>query len=39
MWNIKYDTNELTYETVTDIGNKLAVAKGEQWPERDELGV
>ena len=27
MWNLKYDTNQLIYETetVTDIGNKLMV--------------
>ena len=31
-WNIKYDTNELIYETETeslDIENRLVVAKGE----------
>ena len=30
-WNLKYDTNELIYETnrLTDIKNRLVVAKGE----------
>ena len=30
MWNLKYDTNELTYEIETDthIENRLVVAKG-----------
>lgn len=31
MWNLKYDTNELIYETETDstdIGNRLVVARG-----------
>ena len=29
MWNLKYDTNELIYETETDTGieNRLVVAK------------
>ena len=32
MWNLKYDTNELIYETeteLTDIENRLVVAKRE----------
>ena len=31
MWNLKYDTNELIYETETDsqTENKLVVAMGE----------
>ena len=29
MWNPKYDTNELIYETETDIENRLVVAKGK----------
>ena len=33
MWNLKYDTNELIYETETDshrdIDNRLVVAKGD----------
>ena len=31
MWNLKYDTNELIYETnrLTDIENRIVVAKGE----------
>ena len=33
MWNLKYDTNELIYKTnrLTDIENRLVVAKGEGW--------
>ena len=27
MWNLKYDTNELIYETKTDTENRLVVAK------------
>ena len=32
MWNLKYDTNELTYKTETDsdIENKLTATKGEE---------
>ena len=32
MWNLKYNTNELIYETETDsdIENKLMVTKGEE---------
>ena len=29
MWNLKYDTNEPTYETETDSENRLMVATGE----------
>ena len=29
MWNLKYDTNELIYETERDSENRLVVAKGE----------
>ena len=31
MWNLKYDTNELIYDTETDsqTENRLVVAKGE----------
>ena len=38
MWHLKYDTNELIYETETDtdIENRLVVAEG--WG-RDGLGV
>ena len=41
MWNLKYDTNEHIYETdrLTDIENRLVVAKGEGGWERDGLGV
>ena len=41
MWNLKYDTNELIYETETDsdIENRPVVAKGEgQWG-REGVGV
>ena len=39
MWNLKYDTNELSYKTerrLTDTGNRLVVAKtegglGKEW--------
>ena len=34
MWNLKYDTNELIYETLINIENRLVVAKvglGEEW--------
>ena len=33
MWNLKYDTNELIYETerLEDIENKFTVTKGERW--------
>ena len=33
MWNLRYGTNELIYETetVTDTENRLVVAKGEGW--------
>ena len=32
MWNLKYDTNKLIYETETDseIENRLVVPKGEE---------
>ena len=38
IWNLKYDTNELIYETETDsqTENRLVVAKGGQG--RDGLG-
>ena len=42
MWNLKYDTNELIYETETDskdIENKLMVTKGERGWGRDKVGV
>ena len=29
MWNLKYGTNELIYDTETDIENRGVVAKGE----------
>ena len=33
MWNLKYDTNELIYKTVTDTENRLVVANdAEQGP-------
>ena len=41
MWNLKYDTNEHIYETdrLTDIENRLVVAKGEGVLGREGLGV
>ena len=41
MWKLKYDTNELIYETETDsqIENKLMVIKGERGSGRDKLAV
>ena len=30
MWNLKYNTSELIYETDTQTENRLAVAKGVQ---------
>ena len=41
IWNLKYDTNELIYETETDsqTENKLMVMKGERGWGRDKLGV
>ena len=41
MWNLKYDTNELIYETKTDsdIEKRLVVARGEEGKERGGLGV
>ena len=39
MWDLKYDTNELTYKTETDMESKLTVTKGEKVQRRDKLGV
>ena len=39
MWNLKYNTNELTYETETDTEKKLTVTKGRSGWGRDKLGV
>ena len=42
MWNLKYDKNQLTYKTnrLTDIENRLVVAKGEEHGESDyEFGL
>ena len=41
MLNLKYDTNELIYETETgsNIENKLAVAKDEEQEEKERLGI
>ena len=39
MWNLKYDTNELTYKTETDIENRFAVAKGVGGWDRNRLGL
>ena len=30
IWNLKYDSNELSYETITDIEKRLLVVKREQ---------
>ena len=30
MWNLKYDTNELIRNRLTDVENRLVVAKGEE---------
>ena len=38
MWDLKYDTNELTYKTETDMESKLTVTKGEKVQRRDKLG-
>ena len=40
MWNLKYDTNELIYETnrLTDIENRLVVAKGKKGWEDGWIG-
>ena len=39
MWNLKYNTHELIYETetVTDREDRLTVAKS--WEEKEGLGV
>ena len=39
MWNLKYDTSELTCKRETDsqTENRLVVAKGEEG--RDQLGI
>ena len=46
VWNLKYDTNELIYETGkikrqkdTDIKDKLMVTRGGRRCGRDKLGV
>ena len=39
MWNLKYDPDELIYETETDIANKFMVTKGERGWGRNKLGV
>ena len=41
MWDLKYDTNELTYETETDSQRWKAnmVTKGEKVQRGDKLGV
>ena len=36
MWNLKYDTNELTYK-LTDIENRPVVARG-WWVEEGRIG-
>ena len=41
MWNLNYDTNELTYETetLTDIENRLVVTNRERGGMDWEFGV
>ena len=41
MWNLKYDINELIYETETDsdLENRLVAAKGDRGWGKDGLGV
>ena len=39
MWNLTYDTNELIYETDSDIENRLTTAKGAVQCGRNGLGV
>ena len=41
MWNLKYNTNKhlQNRNRLTDIENRLVVAKGEEWWGRDGLGV
>ena len=41
MWNLKYDINELIYETETDsdLENRLVGDKGERGWGKDGLGV
>ena len=41
MWDLKYDTNELTYKTETDSQRWKAnmITKGEKVQRRDKLGV
>ena len=39
MWNLKYDTNELTYKTKQTHRKQTMVTKGEKGSSRDELGV
>ena len=42
MWNLKYDTNEPTYETETDPQTQrtdLWLPRGEGWWGREGLGV
>ena len=39
MWNLKYDTDELIYETDTHTENILVLAKGEVGWGKDRMGV
>ena len=42
MWNLKYNTTELTYKNrnrLTDIENKLTVTKRERGWGREKLGL
>ena len=39
MWILKYDTNDIIYQIVIDMENKLIVTKGEKLGGRDKLGI
>ena len=41
MWNLKYDTNEITYKTnrLTDTENKLMATKGERGGINYDFGI
>ena len=38
VWNLKFDTNELNRNRLTNIENNLIVTKGD-WGEKDKLRV
>ena len=39
MWNLKYDTNELIYETETDSQTLRTACSGQERIKKDRLGV